>query len=56
MKEIDSRPDVDHIVALEAAQAGVVTIPKASLGNPEEVLKQTAPVRGTVYFETEDLR
>ncbi len=56
VKEIDSRPDVDHIVALEAAQAGVVTIPKAGLGNPEEVLKQTAPVTGTVYFETEDLR
>lgn len=56
VKEIDSRPDVDHIVALSAAQPGAVTIPKAGIGNPEEMLKQAAPIAGTVYFETEDLR
>jgi len=56
VKEIDSRPDVDHIVALRAARTGIVTIPKAGLGNPEEVLGRAAPLAGTVYFETEDLR
>lgn len=56
VKEIDSRPDYDHIVALSAPAPGVVTVAKAGLDNPEAALKSVAPVRGTVYFETGDLR
>ncbi len=56
VKEIDSRPDYDHIVALTAPAPGVVTIAKAGLDNPEAALKPVAAVRGTVYFETGDLR
>lgn len=56
VKEIDSRPDYDHIVALAAPAAGVLTVGKAGLGNPEAALAALAAVRGTVYFETGDLR
>ena len=56
VKEIDSRPDYDHIVALAAPAPGVLTVAKAGLDNPEAALKALAAVRGTVYFETGDLR
>lgn len=54
-KRIDSRPDMDHIVKL-AGPAAPLTIRKEGLANPEETLRQHAPVVGTVYFETGDLR
>ena len=56
VKEIDSRPDHDHIVALAAPAPAALTIPKAGLDNPEAALRAVAAVRGTVYFETGDLR
>lgn len=56
VKEIDSRPDYDHIVALAAPAPQVLVVPKAGLDNPEAALKALAAVRGTVYFETGDLR
>lgn len=56
VKEIDSRPDVDHIAALSAPAAGPLTIRKAGMDNPEARIKSLAPVRGTGYFETGDLR
>ncbi|MGX4643576.1 hypothetical protein [Massilia sp. SYSU DXS3249] len=55
-KRIDSRPDVDHIVKLAAPAAVPLTVRKEGLSNPEEALRQHAPVVGTVYFETGDLR
>lgn len=55
VKEIDSRPDYDHIVALAAPAPRVLTLPKAGLDNPEAALRALAEVRGTVYFETGDL-
>lgn len=56
VKEIDSRPDFDHIVALSAPAQSPLTIRKSGLDNPEAQLKTLAPVRGTIYFETGDLR
>ncbi|KFI08382.1 hypothetical protein [Massilia sp. BSC265] len=56
VKEIDSRPDYDHIVALSAPAAGPLTVRKAGMENPQDRLEALVPVRGTVYFETGDLR
>lgn len=56
VKEIDSRPDFDHIVALSAPAQSPLAIRKGGLDNPEAQLKTLAPVRGTIYFETGDLR
>lgn len=56
VKEIDSRPDFDHIVALAAPAAAPVVVAKPGLDNPEAALRALAPVRGSVYFETDDLR
>ncbi len=56
VKEIDSRPDLDHIVALSSEAPAPLTIRKDGVKNPEAQLKLLAPVRGTVYFETGDLR
>lgn len=55
-KQLDSRPDFDHIVKLAAPAQGPVTIRKRGLANPEAALRGVAPVAGTVYFETGDLR
>ena len=55
-KRLDSRPDFDHIVKLGAPAQGPITIRKNGLANPEETLGRVAPVAGTVYFETGDLR
>lgn len=56
VKEIDSRPDFDHIVALSAPAPSPITIRKSGLDNPEAQRKTIAPVRGSIYFETGDLR
>lgn len=56
VKEIDSRPDYDHIVALNAPAPAPVTIRKAGLANPESALARIVPVQATLYFETGDLR
>ena len=62
VKEIDSRPDFDHIVALKSrAGAGEpVAIAKKGLGQPPaSALEKALPgakVRGTVYFYTDDLK
>ncbi|MBQ5947152.1 hypothetical protein KBW98_06590 [Massilia sp. ST3] len=55
-KRLDSRPDYDHIVKLAAPVAAPITIRKQGLGNPEAALGRGAPVIGSVYFETGDLR
>ena len=55
-KRIDSRPDLDHIVKLAAPAPGALTIRKEDLSNPEGAIGRVAPVLGTVYFETGDLR
>lgn len=55
-KRLDSRPDTDHIVKLAAPAQAPLTIPRSGLDNPEETLRRAAPVVGTVYFETGDLR
>lgn len=55
-KQLDSRPDFDHIVKLGAPAAAPLTIRKAGLDKPEEAIRQVAPLIGTVYFETGDLR
>jgi hypothetical protein len=62
VKEIDSRPDFDHIVALAApAAAGApVRVAKQGLSEPASAaLEQALPgamVQGTVYFYTDDLK
>jgi hypothetical protein len=63
VKEIDSRPDFDHIVAITApagASAAPVVLPKQELDEtPAEALARALPgtkVEGTVYFDTADLK
>jgi hypothetical protein len=62
VKEIDSRPDFDHIVALKgkAGTGEPVAIAKKGLGQPPaSALEKALPgtkVRGTVYFYTDDLK
>jgi hypothetical protein len=56
VKEIDSRPDFDHIVALGTPALRPAVVPKSGLDNPEAFLTQGFDVRGTVYFDTADLR
>ena len=63
VKQVDSRPDFDHIVAIAAPR----TTPKRPLNVPKQALNETpaqalqralpgARVIGTVYFSTEDLK
>jgi hypothetical protein len=65
IKEIDSRPDFDHIVSYRAASHAPyapVTIAKNGMAEPDAkalaAALQAVPsaIRGTVYFSTEDLR
>lgn len=63
VKEIDSRPDFDHIVALEASPAvatGAVVAGKLGLNEPPAAaLERALPgakITGTVYFDTADLK
>ena len=65
IKQIDSRPDYDHIVAYDAAfGAGNadISIPKPGLGQPSAAQLAaalhvpTSTVRGTIYFSTDDLK
>lgn len=65
IKEIDSRPDLDHIVSYRAASHAPyasITIAKDGMAEPDAMALaaalQAAPsdIRGTVYFFTEDLR
>ncbi|MFL6658592.1 MAG: hypothetical protein ACJ8GW_11005 [Massilia sp.] len=63
VKQIDSRPDFDHIVPVRAAK-GMPTdpldVPKAGLvQTPSSVLAHALPgarIAGSVYFSTEDLQ
>ena len=63
VKEIDSRPDFDHIVAISTradAPLDAVVLPKSALAQPKaQALSDALPgskVRGTVYFYTDDLK
>ncbi len=68
VKEIDSRPDFDHIVAFTAkagAPGGAISVPKQALRQPADkalaaalqALLGAAPaLHGSVYFYTDDLR
>lgn len=63
VKEIDSRPDFDHIVAVQASgrtPAMPVLVAKKGLGQPPAAaLEKALPgakVRGTVYYFTDDLK
>lgn len=65
IKEIDSRPDFDHIVSYTAAARATtlpVTIARQGMAEPDAATLasalQAAPsaIRGTVYFYTDDLR
>ena len=65
IKQIDSRPDFDHIVAYTAASGAptaAVTLGKPTLGQPSnqalaDALRVPAgAIGGTVYFETDDLK
>lgn len=68
VKQVDSRPDFDHVVALRASAGepggGGVTLPKAGLAEPAaDLLAQAVrdqlgagwQVLGTAYFATADL-
>jgi hypothetical protein len=51
VKEIDSRPDFDHIVLLRKGATGPVTVKKDGLSEP------TLPdAVGSIYFDTADLK
>jgi hypothetical protein len=65
VKQIDSRPDYDHIVAYSAAPGAAtdaVTIGIQGLHQPDAAALATAlkvrpdAIRGTVYFYTDDLK
>ena len=63
VKQLDSRPDFDHIVAVTVAPGTPVTpvtLAKDRLAAPPaSVLERSLPgarVRGTVYYGTDDLR
>jgi hypothetical protein len=63
VKQIDSRPDFDHVVAVRAPnhlRGGAVVLAKSALQQPPATaIVQGLPgleVVGTVYFSTEDLR
>lgn len=63
VKEVDSRPDFDHIVAVAApprAPLGRIEVPKEALARtPDAVLQRALPgarVTGTVYYDTADLK
>jgi len=65
IKQIDSRPDYDHIVAYDAAfgaGAAPFSIPKTGVAQPTAATLAAAlhvpvsAIRGTVYFYTDDLK
>lgn len=63
VKQVDSRPDFDHIVAIAAPRAMPAqpfNVPKQALEQtPVQALQRALPgsrVLGTVYFSTEDLK
>lgn len=65
IKEIDSRPDFDHIISYRAASHAPyapVTVAKNGMAEPDAKALAAAlhavpsAIRGTVYFYTDDLR
>ncbi len=63
VKQIDSRPDFDHVLAVRAhpgARTGAVVLAKTALQEPgAKAIEQAMPaldVIGNVYFSTADLR
>ncbi len=63
VKEVDSRPDFDHIVAIDVAPrtaAVPVVVPKSGLKKPaDDVIDGQFPgarVRATLYYSTDDLQ
>ena len=65
VKQIDSRPDFDHIVSYAAAggaSTAAITLDKQALQQPEAAALAAAlhvpasAIRGTVYFYTDDLK
>ncbi|MES2162166.1 MAG: hypothetical protein V4476_13495 [Pseudomonadota bacterium] len=65
VKQIDSRPDFDHIVSYAAAggaSTATITLNKQALQQPNAQALATAlhvstsAIRGTVYFYTDDLK
>lgn len=56
VKLVDSRPDFDHIVLLQRAANGPVEVAKRGVEENLDALARQAPVAGTVYYETADLR
>ncbi len=59
VKEIDSRPDFDHIVAMATASTQPVDVAKAALAEPAAAaLAKAANVKvlGTIYYFTDDLK
>jgi len=65
IKQIDSRPDYDHIVAYDAAfgaDAAAFSIAKSGVTQPTATMLAAAlhvpvsAIRGTVYFYTDDLK
>lgn len=63
VKEVDSRPDFDHIAAVAApprASTAALAVPKAGLGEtPAALLQRALPgarVTGTIYYSGADLK
>lgn len=59
VKEVDSRPDFDHIVLLKGAAGKAVSLPRAGLAQPGAAALAAASgaqVVGTIYYYTDDLK
>ncbi|SHN42864.1 hypothetical protein SAMN05192549_11568 [Duganella sacchari] len=65
VKQIDSRPDYDHIIAYRAARGAAhtdITVIKRGLSQPNAaelaaaLHAQRNTIRGTIYFYTDDLK
>ncbi|MES2299690.1 MAG: hypothetical protein V4582_21810 [Pseudomonadota bacterium] len=58
VKQIDSRPDFDHIVAMAAQVKAPITLDKHDVAETNAAALAKAagvPVRGTVYYTSDDL-
>ena len=62
VKEVDARPDFDHVVMLSAAHApAAIDVPVHGIARPadsaiQSLLSAPSKLVGTVYYDTEDLQ
>jgi hypothetical protein len=59
LKEVDSRPDFDHIVLIKGVVGKTVSLPHTGISQPSNQALETAGgarVIGTIYYYTDDLK